>query len=171
MVIWLTGLSGAGKTTISRLLVNALKRNGFSIEWYDGDRVRKELKRESDFSKNGIVNNSFELINKINTIKEDIDYIIVSLITPFDMVRNYARKILGKQYFEVYIKCDNQTLIERDTKGLYKMALNGKLDNLIGFSEKLPYEEPSTPDLILETNLISPENAVEKIFKALDISN
>ena len=79
-------------------------------------------------------------------------------------------EIFGKEYFEVYVKCDKNTLIERDTKGLYKKAFNGELDNLIGFSDKLPYEEPTAPDLILETNLISPDDAIEKIYRALNIS-
>ena len=69
----------------------------------------------------------------------------------------------------MYIKCDRNTLIERDTKGLYKKALDGEIDNLIGFSDKIPYEEPSNPDLILETNLITPDNAIERICKALNI--
>jgi len=167
MIIWFTGLSGSGKTTISSILMNKLKNDGYSIEWYDGDRVRKELKRESDFSKDGILKNSFELINKINATKVKADFILISLITPFNEVRKYARKTFGKEYFEVYIKCDKETLIKRDTKGLYKKAFNGELDNLIGFSDKVPYEEPSTPDLILETNLISPDDAVEQIYKVL----
>jgi len=169
MIIWLTGLSGAGKTTISSLLMDMLKSDGYSVEWYDGDRVREELKRESDFSKDGILKNSFELINKINTIKGKVDFILISLITPFNEVRKYARKIFGKEYFEIFVKCDKNTLIERDTKGLYEKALNGELDNLIGFSDKIPYEEPSNADLILETNLISAKNAVEQIYMALGI--
>jgi adenylyl-sulfate kinase len=170
MIIWLTGLSGSGKTTISSLLVEKIKSDGYSIEWYDGDRVRKELNRESDFSKDGILKNSFELIDKINTTKGKTDFILISLITPFNEVRKHARKIFGKEYFEVYIKCDEKTLIERDTKGLYQKAFNGEMNNLIGFSDELPYEEPSAPDLILETNLISPDDAIERIYKALNIS-
>ena len=167
MIIWFTGLSGAGKTTICSILMNKLKNDGYSIEWYDGDRVRKELKRESDFSKDGILKNSFELIDKINATDEKTDFILISLITPFNKVREYARKIFGADYFEVYIKCDKDTLIKRDTKGLYKKTFNGEMDNLIGFSEKVPFEEPTTPDLILETNLISPDEAVEKIYRVL----
>jgi len=170
MIIWFTGLSGAGKTTICSILMNRLQNDGYSTEWYDGDRVRKELKRESDFSRDGILKNSFELIDKINATEEKADFILISLITPFNEVRKYARKIFGADYFEVYIKCDKETLIKRDTKGLYKKAFNGEIDNLIGFSEKVPFEEPSTPDLILETNLISPEKAVEKIYKVLAVN-
>jgi len=167
LIIWFTGLSGSGKTTICSILMNKLKSDGYSVEWYDGDRVREELKIESDFSKEGILKNNFEVINKINNVQENVDFILISLITPFNEVRQYARKIFGKEYFEVYIKCDKDTLVKRDTKGLYKKALNGELDNLIGFSDKIPYEEPSDADLILETNSISPENAVEKIYEVV----
>jgi adenylylsulfate kinase len=167
VIIWLTGLSGSGKTTLSNLLKEKLTKDGYTVEWYDGDRVREELKIVSDFSKEGILKNNHEIINRINKVKEEADFILISLITPYQEVRNYARKIFGKEYFEVYIKCDKNTLIERDTKGLYKKALNGEIDNLIGFSEKIPYEEPVNPDLILETNLITPEEAIRKIYEKL----
>ena len=169
MIIWCTGLSGSGKTTICSLLEEKLKNDDCSVEWYDGDRVREELNIVSDFSREGILKNNFEIINRIDNIKEKVDYIIISLITPFNEVREYARKIFGKDYFEVYLKCDKNTLIERDTKGLYKKALRGELDNLIGFSDKIPYEEPLKPDLLLETNLISPDDAVNKIYTEIKI--
>lgn len=171
MIIWCTGLSGSGKTTICSLLTQMLKSNNHSVEWYDGDRVREELKIESDFSKEGILKNNFEVINKINKVKGKVDYILISLITPFNEVRDYARKTFGKDYLEVYLKCDKDTLVERDTKGLYKKALNGEIDNLIGFSDKIPYEEPLNPDLIFETNLISPNDAVKKIYDKLILSS
>jgi adenylylsulfate kinase len=167
VIIWLTGLSGSGKTTLSNLLKEKLTKDGYTVEWYDGDRVREELNIVSDFSKEGILKNNREIINRINKVKEETDFILISLITPYQEVRNYARKIFGKDYFEVYIKCDKNTLIERDTKGLYKKALNGEIDNLIGFSQKIPYEEPANPDLILETNLIAPEEAIRKIYEKL----
>lgn len=169
MIIWLTGLSGSGKTTLCGILENKLKKSGYSVEWYDGDRVREELKIESDFSNEGILKNNFEVINRINSIKDGVDYILISLITPFEEVRSYARKTFGKEYFEVYVKCDKDTLIKRDTKGLYKKAIEGELDNLIGFSDKIPYEEPKNPELIIETNSLSPEDSAKKVFKSLNI--
>ena len=169
MIIWLTGLSGSGKTTLCDLIEKKMRNDGYSVEWYDGDRVREELKIESDFSREGILRNNFEVINRINLVKENVDFILISLITPFEEIREHAREIFGKEYFEIYVKCDKDTLISRDTKGLYEKALNGKLDNLIGFSDKIPYEEPSNPDLIIETNLMSPEEAVKKVFSSLQI--
>ena len=167
MIIWFTGLSGAGKTTICNILMNKLESKGCSVEWYDGDRIREELRIESDFSKEGILKNNFEVINRINSVKENVDFILISVITPYDEVRQHARKTFGKEYFEVYVKCDNDTLVKRDTKGLYRKALEGKINNLIGFSEEMPYEEPSNPDLILETNLISSTEAANKIYNIL----
>ena len=169
MILWFTGLSGSGKTTLCNLLMQKLKSSGYSVEWYDGDRVREELKIESDFSREGILKNNFEVINKINRVKENADFILISLITPFREVREYARNLFGEDYFEIYVKCDKNTLVERDTKGLYKKAIEGKLNNLIGFGDELPYEEPSNADLILETNMFSPEDAIEKIQLALKI--
>ena len=106
---------------------------------------------------------------KINLVKDKVDFIVISLITPFKEVRKRAREIFGKEYFEIYVKCDKETLIKRDTKGLYEKALNGEIDNLIGFSDKIPYEEPSDSDLMLETNLMSPEDAAKKVFQSLQI--
>ena len=167
MVIWLTGLSGAGKTTLCRLLRDKLKSNGYSVEWFDGDRIRKELKIESDFSKESILRNNFEVVNRIKQVKNDVDFILISLISPFQKVREYARKTFNENYFEIYVKCDKDTLVKRDTKGLYKMALAGEIDNLIGFGDKIPYEEPLNPDLTLETNLISLAQAVEMAYGAI----
>jgi adenylyl-sulfate kinase len=169
MIIWLTGLSGSGKTTLCRLIEKKLKADGYTVEWYDGDRVREELKIESDFSREGILKNNFEVIRKINDVKNYVDFIVISLITPFEEVRKHARKVFGKKYFEIYVKCDKETLIKRDTKGLYEKAINGEIDNLIGFSDKIPYEEPSDPDLVIETNLITPDEAVKKVFHSLQI--
>lgn len=171
MIIWLTGVSGSGKTTLCKLLENNLKDSGHSVEWYDGDRVREELKIVSDFSREGILKNNFEVIKRINQVKDKVEFILISLITPFEEVREYARKTFGKEYFEIYIKCNKETLIKRDTKGLYKKAITGEIDNLIGFSDKLPYEEPTNPDLIIETNLISREDAVMTVLKSLKIQN
>ena len=169
MIIWLTGLSGSGKTTLCRLIEKKLKSDGYTVEWFDGDRVREELNIESDFSKEGILKNNFEVIKKINLVQDRVDYIVISLITPYEEVRKHAREIFGKQYFEIYVKCDKDTLIKRDTKGLYEKAINGELDNLIGFSDEFPYEEPSNPDLIIETNLITSDEAVKKVFESLQI--
>lgn len=169
MIIWFTGLSGSGKTTLSSLLKKKLMVDGFTVEWYDGDRVREELKIESDFSKEGILKNNFEVINKINSVKYNFNYILISLISPYQEVRNYARKTFGREYFEVYVKCDINTLVKRDTKGLYKKAMSGKMDNLIGFSNKIPYEKPLNPELVIDTTLISPVAAIEKIYKALNL--
>jgi adenylylsulfate kinase len=168
VIIWLTGVSGSGKTTLSKLLKDKLIKEGYTVEWYDGDRVREELKIISDFSREGILKNNHEIINRINKVKGKADFIIISLITPYQEVRNYARKIFGNYYFEVYIKCDKKTLIERDTKGLYKKALDGEIDNLIGFNEKIPYEEPANPDLVLETNLTTPESSLRMLYNRLN---
>ena len=167
MIIWLTGLSGSGKTTLCGLIAHKLKSDGYSVEWYDSERIREELKIESDFSREGISKNNIEVINKIYLVKEKVDFIVISLITPLEEIREYARKIFGKEYFEIYVKCDKNTLFKRDSKGLYEKTLNGELDNLIGFSDKIPYEEPVNPDLVIETNLLSPEDSLKKVFQSL----
>jgi len=170
MIIWFTGLSGSGKTTLCKLLASKLYNEGYTVEWLDGDNVRKELKIESDFSKEGILKNNFEIINRIKLLEKKVDFILISLITPYEEIRKKARNTLGKKYFEVYLKCDKKILIKRDTKGLYNKAIKNEIDNLIGFSAKSPYEEPKKPNLIIETDLIITEKAVSIIYNKLMIN-
>ena len=170
MVIWFTGMSGSGKSTLTESLRSFLQEKGFSICVIDGDFVRKLNKTVNHFTVESILKNNYSIIEEcLKTIKL-FDFVIVSVISPYRETRKYAKKILGKEYFEIFVKCSIETLIKRDTKGLYNKAILGEIDNLIGFSEKLHYEEPLNPDLVIRTDQIEDQEAVRLVLNHLPIS-
>lgn len=165
-IIWLTGLSGAGKTTLSKKIKKTLKNKKFLS--VDGDIFRKKNKQFS-FSKKNITKNNLQIINycKKNTIK--YDYILVSVISPLKKTRKYAYKIFKDNYFEIYVFANIKTLIARDTKGLYELSKKGLIDNLIGYNSKINYEKSDHKYLRVNTGKLSLEQSMDKILRYVDI--
>ena len=147
-IIWLTGLSGSGKSTISELIKGYLSNEKKDVLVVDGDIVRNGPHKKLDFSPNGIKTNNLLLIDYCRDNKDTHDYIIVSVIAPFEETRRKARRILGEDYIEIFINASLEKVIERDVKGHYQRALNGEIENFIGISAKVPYEKPVNPDFI-----------------------
>ncbi len=162
-VIFLTGLSGAGKTTIANALQQKLLSEAIEPEMLDGDEIRKTIQltafdEESRKKHNlnvGSLASQFELQGKL---------VIVSVIAPYADVRKQIRNMC-LYFIEVYVSTDLQTCIKRDPKGLYKKAINGELKDFTGISA--PYEIPQHPELILDTALLSVDESVERIYSAL----
>ena len=167
IVIWLTGMSGVGKSTLSNLLVDRIKKKGLSTLILDGDYVRKHFHSHLSFTQEDILENNRLVAELCVKNLSNYDLILVPIISPFAKGRRRAREIIGKSYFEIYVKASTPELVRRDTKGLYKKALKGEIDNLIGFSRKIPYEEPKNPDMILETDNFTPEENIEALTKKL----
>ena len=165
-IIWLTGLSGAGKTTLSKKIKKTLKNRKCLL--VDGDIFRKKNKQFS-FSKKNITKNNLQIINycKKNTIK--YDYILVSVISPLKKTRKYAYKIFKENYFEIYVFANIKTLIARDTKGLYELSKKGLIDNLIGYNSKINYEKSNHKYLRVNTGKLSLEQSMDKILRYVDI--
>ena len=95
------------------------------------------------------------------------DYIIVSVISPFEETREHARKLLGDNYIEIFVKASLKELVRRDTKGLYKKALNGDLENLIGVDPDTPYQIHKNPDLTIDTDQQNEDQSYKKILTLL----
>ena len=150
-VIWFTGLSGSGKTTLSVALSKKLKRLNYKVKKVDGDIFRKKNKNIQKFTKKNIIENNLSIISFIEKIKKNHHYIIVSVISPLIKTRAKAKNIFGKNYFEIYVKCSIKTLIQRDTKGLYKLAIKKKIKNLIGYNSKIVYEKSKYKKIIIDT--------------------
>jgi len=168
-VLWFTGLSGSGKSTIADSLSKRLKAKGYIIKILDGDVVRNTLHRHLGFTKKDILLNN-KLISQLALKYLDThDIILVPIISPYRIGRENARKLLGRHFTEVYIKASLKKCIRRDVKGLYKKALNGEIKNFIGISDDAPYETPKSADLTINTEKISEKESVDKILQYLNM--
>ncbi len=164
LVLWFTGMSGVGKTTIAENTSTRLLKNNLKPLILDGDAIRGSLHKHLSFSKEDIMENN-RLIAELCVQKmPDFDVIIVPIISPYKISREKARKTIGVKFFEIYIEAPLDILIKRDSKGLYQKSLEGKIDNLIGFSKKNVYEAPENPDLIIDTANQAIEESVRKLM-------
>jgi adenylylsulfate kinase len=148
-VIWLTGLPGSGKTTISEQLRDHLIDKGYSVENLDGDEVRRNLSAGAGFSKEERERHALRVTYVSKLLSRNGVIVIVSLISPYRSFRQKAREMIG-DFVEVFISCPLEVCIQRDPKGLYKKALNGEITDLTGLQD--PYEEPLSPELTLDTD-------------------
>jgi adenylylsulfate kinase len=163
-VVWLTGLSGAGKTTIAHALAERLKAAGYKVEILDGDVVRQHFSKGLGFSKEDRIENIKRVAYVAHLLARNGVVVIVALISPYREGRNYARQLIG-DFVEVYVKCPLNVLIERDVKGLYAKALRGEIQNFTGISD--PYEPPENPEVVVETDKETVDESVDKIWQAL----
>jgi adenylylsulfate kinase len=163
-VVWLTGFSGSGKSTIARNLHQELTRRGLKVESFDGDEVRRNLSKGLGFSKEDRDTHNKRIIYVAKLLTRNGVNAIISLISPYRSTRAYAREHLPR-FVEVYLKCSIEECIKRDPKGLYKKALAGEIKDMTGIQD--PYEEPLTPELILDTEHHSSTRNLHKLLDKL----
>ena len=156
VTVWLTGLSGAGKTTLAERLLPELENRGHRVETLDGDVVRTHLSKGLGFSREDRDENIRRIAWVASLGTRHGATMIVSAISPYEETRTEARER----------KCSLDRLIERDTKGLYKRALSGEIKNFTGISD--PYEEPQDPEIVVETDTESVETSVTKILEGIE---
>lgn len=163
--LWFTGLSGAGKSTLSQAIAERLRKCGAEVELLDGDIVRTRLSKGLGFNKE----DRDENIRRIGFVCELLSshgvIAIVAAISPYRAVREEVRSRIG-DFVEVYVECPIQVLSERDTKGLYKRALNGEIPNFTGISD--PYEPPLAPAVTVDSSKETPEASLERIWATLE---
>lgn len=164
-VVWLTGLPGSGKTTIAQKLLHELRARNLKVEVFDGDEVRRNLSKGLGFSKEDRDTHNKRIIYVCSLLTRNGVSAIVSLISPYRSTRRYARENLPN-FVEVYLKCSIRECIRRDPKGLYKRALAGEITNMTGIQD--PYEEPSNPELVLNTEHNSSRGNAAKAIKKLE---
>ena len=165
-VIWLTGLSGAGKSTIANAVEAQLLREGRHSYLIDGDNLRQGLSRDLGFTDADRVENVRRAAETACMMAEAGLIVLVSLISPFAAERHMAREMMPEgAFFECYVDTDLAVVEERDVKGLYQKARIGALANFTGISS--PYETPDRPELHIRTADASPEQAAEAIVAAL----
>lgn len=165
-LFWVTGLSGAGKTTISTLLYKYLKRKKNNIVFIDGDQIR-EVYQNKDYSEEGREKISFTNMRLCKMLTDqDID-VIIAVIGMRDVYREWNRKNFEK-YFEIYLEVPIEILIERDSKGLYSKVLCHEIANVYGID--MPYEEPKCPDIkICNDSSKTPEEVCQMIIDRLNL--
>lgn len=164
MVFWFTGLSGSGKTTIAQQAAQSLSQEGRDVKVFDGDVIRKELHSHLGFTPGDIRENNKKIAELCLENESKYDYIFVPIISPFKDNRQYARQALKGSIYVVYCKVSLKEVIKRDPKGLYKKALDGKIENFIGMDNKVPYEAPEDADLILDTEHENIDSCVNKMI-------
>ena len=167
--VWLTGLSGAGKTTVAQSIVNELKASDVNIELLDGDEVRTNLSKGLGFSKEDRDTNIRRIGYVSRLLSRNGVGVIASAISPYREVRDEVRQSItsdGSEFIEVYVQCPIEVLVERDVKGLYKKALAGEIKEFTGVSD--PYEEPLAPDVVVETDRESIDFSGDKILLELE---
>ena len=164
-IIWFTGLSGAGKTTLAIALKEKLESAHHTVTVVDGDVVRGAHDKKLGFSREDIRENNARIAEYIAKISDKFDFILLPVIAPFAADRAATRARLGKSYKEVYVACPVEVCAERDVKGLYAKAQRGEVANLIGVDPSTPYEIPAHPDFIIDTAKQAQVESVAKLFE------
>ncbi|MCR2806967.1 adenylyl-sulfate kinase [Paenibacillus soyae] len=164
LTLWLTGLSGAGKSTIAAGVAEELRRRGERLEWLDGDELRRAFAGTLGFSRE----DRFESIRRAVYIASLLNRhgvtVIVSMISPYRDMRDFARAELPR-FMEIYVDCPIEVCEARDVKGLYRKARRGEIPAFTGISD--PYEIPIAPDLTLRTAERSVDDCVAAVMERL----
>lgn len=167
LTVWLTGLSSAGKTTISQALFDVLRGRGYELEWLDGDAMRLQLSKDLGFSKE----DRDENIRRIGALAEQFTragkVVIVSAISPYRAARDELRRRIG-DFLEVWVHAPLEVCECRDLKGIYRRARAGELRHVTGVDD--PYEHPLAPDVECRTDCETLDESVAKVLDAVERS-
>lgn len=166
-LIWITGLSGSGKSTIANLLEIKLQKLKLHTYSLDGDNLRRGLNKDLTFTEDGR-NENLRRTAEVAKLFVDAGTIVIgAFISPTIAVRELVKNIVGSEnYIEIFVDTPLAICEQRDIKGLYKKARTGEIENFTGISA--PYENPVNPDIVIKTVEESPDQAVEKIMIAVE---
>jgi len=164
--VWFTGLSGAGKSTISAIVEQALRERGHKVEVLDGDVVRTHLSKGLGFSKEDRDTNIRRIGWLCEVLTRNDVVAIAAAISPYRAIRDEVRANIGR-FVEVYVECPIEHLADRDVKGLYKKALAGELANFTGVSD--PYEPPLHPEVVCYSDgRETPDQSAARVIAKLE---
>jgi bifunctional enzyme CysN/CysC len=165
-VIWFTGISGAGKSTIALVVEQRLNDLGLSVHNLDGDALRHGLNRDLGFGDADRAEN-IRRVGELARLFNNVGMIVlVAAISPFRVGRDAARKLAGSgRFVEVHVDTPLEVAEGRDVKGLYEKARSGQLRNFTGIDS--PYEDPLHPEVRIDSSFASPEDAADEVFRVL----
>lgn len=165
-VLWMTGLSGSGKSTIAKGLEKRLHESGILSYVLDGDNVRSGINANLGFTDEDRTEN-IRRVSEISKLMVDAGVITInSFVSPTLAIRQQAKSIIGEaDFIEVYINAPFEVCAERDVKGLYKKALAGEIKNFTGLDA--PFEAPTQPDIEVKTDQMTVEESIDLIFEKL----
>lgn len=167
-VLWFTGLSGSGKSTLAGALETDLHNKGVKTYILDGDNIRSGLNSDLDFSGENRTEN-IRRISEVAKLFVDAGVVVLSaFISPFREDRAKAREVIGEaDFLEIHVDCPLEVCEQRDVKGLYKKAREGKIKNFTGIDS--PFEEPINPDIRVDTATNSLEHCLEELKTNIDL--
>jgi adenylylsulfate kinase len=166
-VVWFTGLSGAGKTTVANIVEAELEQRGLVVDHLDGDIVRTHLSKGLGFSKEDRDANIQRIGWVASRVARAGAAVIVSAISPYEEARRLARSVVEPHapFIEVYVATPLEECARRDPKGLYAAAFAGEISDFTGVSA--PYEEPETPEIRIDTTGVSPAASAQIVLDRL----
>ncbi len=164
--IWMTGLSGAGKTTLSVSLEKEIQKKGYFVKIFDGDIIREGINKDLGFTVEDRIENIRRIAEVTKLFLDTGIIIICSFISPTNEVRDLAKEIIGEDRFvEVFINCPLDVCEQRDVKGLYKKARSGDIKHFTGIDS--PYEAPANPDIEILTHTVSVKESTKELVKKI----
>lgn len=166
-VVWFTGLSGSGKSSLANKLEQYLHQKGVHTYLLDGDNIRTGLNKDLDFSEAGRIENIRRIAEVAQLFVDAGLVVLTAFISPFEKEREMAKELIGPDSFiEAYVDCPIEVCEQRDVKGLYQKARNGIIKNFTGIDS--PFEQPKQPDIIISTHMMSEEESLLKLITFLE---
>lgn len=162
--MWFTGLPCSGKSAVADRVADILKEKGLMVERLDGDIIRRDLTRDLGFSKADRDENIRRVTFVAKLLTRNGVAVLTSFVSPYREARDRARREIGN-FYEIFVKCPVEVCMERDVKGMYKKALKGEIKEFTGVDD--PFEEPESPDLILDTDAETLEESAQKVVDKL----
>jgi len=164
-VVWMEGLTGSGKTTLSRATAARLRTMGWRAEVLDGDEVRQMFSPELGYTRKDREFHARRVSYVAHLLARNGVAVIVAMITPYETSRQAARSVEGTRFEEVWLRCPIEICRQRDPKGMYRGAMEGTIKGMTGIDA--PFEEPLNPDLIVDTGDTPLEECTERIVAHL----